>query len=266
MNIFWREMKASRKSLLIWIVGIAAMVGSGMGKFSGMAESGGAMSELMGDMPKVLQAVFGMNGLDISTVMGYFGMLYLYLVIMAAVHASMLGANVLAKEERDKTAEFLLVKPVGRMRVLLAKLLAVALQCLIFTGAMTICSIVFVAPYADGGATAITGDIFRFMLGMLFVQFVFASVGLAIAASVRQAKRAVAFSTGVMLLTFLLSVVIDLSGELDFASFLTPFQYFAAKNVLQDGLSPLYMALSAGICLTAVDVAFRCYSRRDMEV
>jgi ABC-2 type transport system permease protein len=242
------------------------MVGSGMGKFSGTSESGSAMSELMADMPKALQAVFGMNGLDISTVMGYYGMLYLYLLIMAAVHASMLGANVLAKEERDKTAEFLLVKPVSRSRLLLEKLLAVALQALLFTAAMTVCSIVFVAPHADGDSSVMMGDIARFMLGMLFVQSVFASVGLAIAASVRNPKRAVASSAGFMLLTFLLSVVIDISGKLGFASFLTPFQYFAARNLLQDGLSPAYMALSALISLTAFVVAFRRYGQRDIQV
>ncbi|MCR2807633.1 ABC transporter permease [Paenibacillus soyae] len=265
MNIFWREMKASRKSLLLWIVGIAAMVGSGMGKFSGMKESGDAMSGLMADMPKALQAVFGMNGLDISTVTGYYGMLYLYLLIMAAVHASMLGANVLAKEERDKTAEFLLVKPVSRMRLLLEKLLAIALQIGLFTAAMTVCSIGFVAQYADD-ASRVTEDILRFMAGMLFVQSVFASVGLAIAASIRNAKRAVASSACVMLLTFLLSVIIDISGKLGFASFLTPFQYFAARDILEDGLSPAYAALSVTLALTALVVAFRSYGRRDMQI
>lgn len=266
MNLFWREMKASRKSLIIWVVGIVAMVGAGMGKFAGLSGSGEAMSALMSDLPEGLQAVMGLGGLDISTVTGYYGMLYLYLIIMGAVHASMLGANALAKEERDKTAEFLLVKPISRMKILLIKLAAVVMQTIIFNVVMTGSSIAFVAPYADGGASAVVGDIVRLMLGMLLVQLLFASVGMAIAASGRNPKRAGALSAGIMLLTFFLSVAIDLSGGIDALSFLTPYKYFAATDVLSDGLNPTYIALSIGIMLAAVAITITGYRRRDMRV
>ncbi|MEK3883169.1 ABC transporter permease subunit [Paenibacillus sp. PL2-23] len=266
MNIWRREMKASLKPLLIWMAGIVAMVGSGMAKFAGMAGSGTAMSELMGGLPKPLQAVFGLNGLDISTVMGYYGMLYMYLLIMAAVHASMLGANVLAKEERDKTAEFLFVKPISRARVLLEKLLAVALQSVLFTAVMAVSSIAFVAPHGDGGAAAVAGDIWPFMAGMLLTQSIFGAAGLAIAASSSHPQRAVGASAGVMLLAFLLSVVIDMSGRLEAAGYLTPFQYFAAERLLGEGLELRFIVLSLGIALASITVAFLRYGRRDMRL
>ena len=53
----------------------------------------------MADMPKSLQAIMGTNSLDLSSVIGYYGLLYLYLVVMAGIHASMLGANIISKEE-----------------------------------------------------------------------------------------------------------------------------------------------------------------------
>ncbi|WP_318505648.1 hypothetical protein [Bacillus sp. T3] len=33
MNLFWREMKAHRKSLILWSIGMILMVYSGMGKY-----------------------------------------------------------------------------------------------------------------------------------------------------------------------------------------------------------------------------------------
>ena len=59
MNIFRREMKANRKSLIIWTIGVVFMVASGMGKFSSLEGSGQSMNALMADMPKSMQAKIG---------------------------------------------------------------------------------------------------------------------------------------------------------------------------------------------------------------
>ncbi|WP_244854898.1 ABC transporter permease subunit [Lysinibacillus parviboronicapiens] len=89
-----------------------------MAKYAGLSTSGQSMNEIWTAMPKSLQAIMGTGALDISKVSGYFGVLYIYLLLMA----TMLGATIIAKEERDKTAEFLFVKPVSRTRIICAKL------------------------------------------------------------------------------------------------------------------------------------------------
>ena len=113
MNMFRREMKSNRTSLILWCIGILFMVGVGMGKYT-LSNTGISLNDVMADMPKSLQAIMGTNSLDLSSAIGYYGLLYLYLVVMATIHASMLGANIISKEERDKTVEFLLVKPISR--------------------------------------------------------------------------------------------------------------------------------------------------------
>ena len=110
MNIFIVEMKAHRKGLIIWAFGILFMVAAGMGKYVALSSSGQSMNDLFAQMPKSMQAIMGIGTFDLSKASGYYGMLFLYLVLMATVHAAMLGADIISKEERDKTAEFLLVK------------------------------------------------------------------------------------------------------------------------------------------------------------
>lgn len=266
MNLFWREMKANRKSMIIWIIGIAAMVGSGMSKYAGMSESGEAMNALLANMPKAMQAIMGVGALDISTPVGYYGMLFLYLLLMAAVHASMLGANIVAKEERDKTSEFLLAKPISRRSMLSFKMLAAFVLVLIFNAVMLLFSVAFVAPYADGGAGEVTGDIMRLMLGLLLAQLFFLSVGMAIASAGRNPKRAVPLSAAVMLLTFLLSITIDISGGLTYLSYLTPFKYVEASGVINDGFNPIYVGCSLVVTAAAIAISFAGYAQRDMRV
>ncbi|MFL6561849.1 MAG: ABC transporter permease subunit [Bacillus sp. (in: firmicutes)] len=64
-----------------------------------------------------------MKGFMIHPISGYYSLLYIYLLLMATIHATMLGASIIAKEERGKKAEFLFVKPVSRNGIITAKLL-----------------------------------------------------------------------------------------------------------------------------------------------
>ncbi|WP_088071908.1 signal peptidase I, partial [Gottfriedia luciferensis] len=114
MNIFMREMRTYRKSIIFWCIGIIFLVGTGMAKYKATA-SNGQITELFHQMPKSLQAIMGSGALDLSKASGYFGILVLYLFLMATIHAAMIGSNIIAKEERDKTAEFLFVKPISRI-------------------------------------------------------------------------------------------------------------------------------------------------------
>ncbi len=112
MNIFWREMKANRRALIIWSIGVVLLVTGGMGKYAGLTASGQSINDLLAQMPSSLKAILGMGSFDLTTATGYYGVLFLYLTLIAAVHAAMLGAGIISKEERDKTAEFLFLKPV----------------------------------------------------------------------------------------------------------------------------------------------------------
>ncbi len=100
MNIFIVEMKAHRKSLIIWAFGILFMVAAGMGKYVGMSSSGQSINELLYQMPNSMKAIMGVGTLDLSKASGFYGVLFLYLVLMATIHAVMIGADIISKEER----------------------------------------------------------------------------------------------------------------------------------------------------------------------
>jgi ABC-2 type transport system permease protein len=265
VNLFKREMKANRKSLIIWCIGVVFMVASGMAKYSSLEGTGQSMNALMADMPKSLQAIMGTGSLDLSSPIGYFGVLFLYLAVMAAIHAAMLGSNIIAKEERDKTVEFLLVKPLSRTRMITAKLLAALLNILIFNLVTLASSVGMVQKYAEG--ENIMGDIILLMVGMFILQLIFLVIGTAIAAVLKNAKKATSLATGILLILFILSVAVDLSEKLENLKFLTPFKYYDAKLVLEEGgLDPLYLALSFLLLAVLTIVTYVFYRKRDMNI
>ncbi|KGE19365.1 ABC transporter permease subunit [Paenibacillus wynnii] len=265
MNIYWKEMKTYRKSLIFWSIGILLMVVSGMSKYAGLSSSGQSMNDLMADMPKALKAIMGIGDLDLNTASGYYGLLYLYLLLMATIHAVMLGANIISKEERDKTSEFLFVKPVSRNSIITSKLLAALTNIVIFNLVTLISSILIVGQYSDG--EAISGDIAITMLGLFIAQLVFMSIGTAIAAVKRKSKTAGSLATGILLLTFILSVAIDLNEQLEGLKYITPFKYFEPKNVMYGGgLDPVFVVLSVGMIVALFYVTYAFFKKRDLNV
>ena len=93
MNIIRREIRAHYKGLIGWSVGMLFMVIAGMAKYGAIATGGQQAIQLFKTFPKPVLVIAGINGLDVSTVIGYFGVLYLYILLMATIHAAMIGAE-----------------------------------------------------------------------------------------------------------------------------------------------------------------------------
>lgn len=265
MNIFLRELRAHRKSIIIWSIAILFMVLSGMAKYSAYAESGQSMNELLSQIPKSIKAVLGMGDFDLTTVSGFYGMFYLYILLMATIHASMLGANIISKEERDKTTEFLMVKPVSRVKIITAKLMAALFNIIVFNIVTLVFSIAIVGKYSNG--EAITGEIFMLMVGMFILQLVFLSIGTGIAAASKHPKSAASVATAVLLVSFILSSVISMNSKLEGLKYITPFKYFEAEKLLNGGgFQPVFVILSFVIITAMVYVTYVFYRKRDLSV
>ncbi|MBC2723219.1 ABC transporter permease subunit [Desulfosporosinus sp.] len=265
MNVFMREMKANRKALILWCIGVFLMIASSMGKYAGLSASGQSVTDLMAQMPQSLKAIMGMGTFDLSTVSGYYGLLFIYLAMMAGIHATLLGASIISKEERDKTSEFLFVKPISRSKIVTLKLIAALVNLLILNLVTLVSSILLVQNYSQG--EGIIGDITRLMLGMFILQLIFLFIGTALAGVSKQPKTAQSYATGILLFTLMLSFAIDLNERITVLKYLTPFKYFEAKNLMDTrGFEPVYLILSGLIIAVLIKVTYIFYEKRDLNV
>jgi ABC-2 type transport system permease protein len=265
MNIFFREMKAYRKSLIIWGIGMFFLIVGGMGKYAGSTASGQSLNEIMTQMPKSLGAVFGVGVFDLSKASGFYGVLFMYIAVMAAIHASMLGANIISKEERDKTSEFLFVKPVSRSRVISFKLLAALTNVIIFNIISAVTSAAIVGYYAKG--EDVNGIIAKLMVGLFILQLIFMFIGSGIASASKNPKTAPGAATGILLFTFILSIGIDLNEKLDALKYITPFKYYEARLMMYGGgFKAVYLAISACLIAALLYITYTSFRKRDLNV
>lgn len=263
MNIFIREIKSNLKPLIFWCIGMAVLIASGMGKFVGFSSDGNSINDILGTMPKSLKTIIGIGDLDISKMAGYFAMLFLYVIILAAVHAASLGATIISKEERDKTFEFLYVRPVTRAKIFFEKFAAALVNIIILNVVTLVVSLGMVAKMTKDD---VTNEILLLFASMFFIQLIFLTVGLAISVIIKNSKSASGITSSIVLGTFLLSILADINKNLDFLKYLTPFKYFDSKFIVKTGIEPIYIILSCIIVVGAIFTTLFFHQRKDLKV
>lgn len=265
MNIFWREMKAYRKSLIIWCIFVLYMVAAGMWKFASAYSANQSLNELINQLPGAVRVLLGIRGsFDLSTAGGYYGLLYYYLVTMATVHATLMGAGIISKEELDKTTEFLMTKPISRNQIVTAKLGVAFVNILIFNMVATISSI-FVVGYFNTGE-ALTGEILTLMMGMFLLQLIFMLVGTGIAAVNKNPNIATPLALITLMIALVLAKAIDMSTKLEAWKYFTPIKYFEAEQLLlHGGFEAVFLILSVVIMAIFVSATYIFYKRKDLR-
>lgn len=265
MNIYLKELKDYRKSLLFWSIAIIAFLLAAMSKYQGYSKSGTSINDVIGSLPAGLSAVLGFKGLDLQTAGGFFAMSALYLAVMLGVHAVLLGSGIIAKEETDKTIEFLFSKPVSRNRILFSKLLA-ALTVIATLNIVTLVSSVVTMPAFNEGPS-ITGDIVFLMPSVFFIQLWFLMIGASFAAVMRRPKRVGMLSAAVLLATFVISAFVDITDKYGFLKYTTPFKYFDAKTIFTEGSYDIgYVIITVVVVTILLALSKLAYKKRDFNV
>ncbi len=240
------------------------LIASGMAKYATYSQSDVSISDIVGSLPQSIQAVFGMTGLDLSTASGYYGVLFAYIVLMLTIHAVLLGSGIISKEERDRTSEFLLVKPISRPRIISAKILAGLVNVFAFSIITAISSLYFVSSI---GKVSIASDILLLMPGMVILQLLFFFVGTSVAAFVSRPRTATSIAGTILLVTYVFTYLVNLSKDFDFLKYFSPFKYFDAATVMSASRLDLgYVVISLVIITFCITMTYKAYVSRDIQV
>ena len=264
MNIFFRELRANLKSLLIWCVIIVLLMVVGAAKFTAYYNNP-SMLAVINAFPKAVIDAMELKTFNLTTVSGLYGLMMIYFGLMGGIAAAMWASDSITKEERDKTVEFSLVLPVSRARVITGKLLAALVNCIAFV--LVTWAVSYAAAQQFHPDQTFTHFLALEMAGMFLIELIFLAVGLLLGCAMKEYKRAGSLSIAIILVTYFLSVFSGMQSNLDFLKYFSPFKYFDAGSLLQTGrLDPNYLLLSAAIIVVCVGAAYLLYNRRDLYI
>lgn len=264
MNIFLREVKGNLRSLLIWGGVTVLFIFIGITKFAAY-EGNPELLEILDSMPSAFLAAFQMNAFNLTTITGFYGVMFTYFSLIATISAAMWGSDIISKEERDKTVEFTLTLPITRERLVTAKILAALVNC---SGLLTIMYVASLAAVAQYNPDAAFYTFLRLlMLSLFIIQMVFLSVGVFLGCSMKQYKRAGSLAIALLLGSYFLSVISSMNENLEFLKVFSPFKYFSAASLLRESSIDInYVLLSVGLIAILIFGGYRTYARRDLYI
>lgn len=126
-TLYTKELKRSRKNFIIWsaiVLGFTVMVLSIYPFMEGMGED---LSNMMQNIPDELRKAMGMDDQTWGSILGFYSTYFgIYIVLLTGIYTMSTGATILSKEEKDRTAEFLMTRPISRKSIFVVKMMSLA--------------------------------------------------------------------------------------------------------------------------------------------
>jgi ABC-2 type transport system permease protein len=263
LTVFRHEFKMRWRSVVTWSAAIGVVMLVYISLFSSFASQADQINQLMANYPKELLDAFGLNGTDLSTVMGFFGVVFLFAQILLAIQASNYGFSMVSVEEREWTADFLMTKPVKRTSILTGKLVSALAGLTITNLVVWICSFGFINLF-KGTKTYDAGTLLLLLASIIIFQLFFLGVGLVVSLMVKRVRSVTPYAMGLAFGMYVLSAFGGLLG-MSVIEDITPFKHFEPGYIIQHGaydLSLVFISLAA--IVVSFIASYLLYTHRDI--
>jgi len=262
-NIYAHEFRARLRSVIIWSLAVTALLFFYFSFFSVFADQAALMNQMLERFPPQLRAAFGLDAMDLSTVLGFYSFIFLFVQLCLAIQAGNYGFGLVSIEESELTADFLLSKPVSRTQVLTSKLLA-ALTSLTITNLIVWVSSFVAISLFRGDREYDTRTLLLLLLSIVIFQLFFLSVGLVISVLVKRVRSVTPYSLGLGFGAYVLSAFSGILGDVKL-ELITPFKHLDPARIVRDGAydTPLVL-INVTVSVIALAASYWLYVRRDI--
>ena len=261
MTVFFHELKRNKLSVVIWTAAIAFMLAISILLYPEMSTQMNEMNDMFSNMGSFSDA-FGMDSLNFGEFLGYFAVECGNVLGMGgAFFAAIVGASALSKEERDKTAEFLLTHPISRCRIVTEKIFSVVAQ--IFLLNIGVISVALISIFAIRESLPFQTAFWLFFSYFL-MQIEIAAITFGISALIR--KGAVALGIGIAAIFYFMNILSNLSDKVTFLKFITPFGYADSADIVNNNCITLkYLIIGILFSIASIGYAFYQYQKKDIH-
>ena len=261
MTIIKHELRQGKTAFLIWTGAIAFLMAVCVCLFPEMKAEMAGVSKLFASMG-AFTAAFGMDKLNFGTLTGYYAIeCGNVLGLGGAFYAALCAVDILSKEEKSRTAEFLLTHPVSRQRIMTEKLAAVLIQITIMNAVIYIISI---------GCILVIGEAIPWKeLNLLhfayfLMQLELACICFGISAFMQRGSTGIGL--GIAAIAYFMSLIANISSSARFLNYITPFGYCSGADIVSTGRLNIGMVL-AGVLLSLAGIlaAYLKYPGKDIH-
>lgn len=258
--VYIKELKQEMKAFCIWTASIAFMMLVCILMFPEMKGEMDTISDVFANMGG-FTAAFGMDKLSFGELMGFYGIECGNIIgLGGGFFAALVGISALSKEEKEKTAEFLLTHPISRFSVITQKLLSVLTQVILLNGIVVA---VACASAAMIGEEFQTKEFLLLHLAYLIMQLEIACICFGISAFIK--RGSIGIGIGVALAFYFMNIVCNISEKADFLRYTTPYAYADASRIISEAtLEGGLIVMGTAMAVIGVAVGYVKYLRKNI--
>ncbi|MCB2293328.1 ABC transporter permease [Clostridium algoriphilum] len=263
MNMFSHELKAYRKSTIIWTCSLITLVVLFLSLFPAFSKEAEAFKGIMKGFPEPVRKAMGLSVDSMSSILGFYSYMFLYTTLCGAIQAMNLGTSIISKEVREKTADFLLTKPVTRTEIMTSKLMA-ALTCLVITNVAYLVASSIMVSFVS------TKDysyklFFMISITLFFIQLMFLALGIIISVVMPKIKSVLPISLGTVFTFFIIGMFAATSGD-GAMRYITPFKYFDTNYIIKNSSYEIsFIIIEILFIVAAIAASYFVYSKKDVH-
>lgn len=261
MTLVKHELRQGKASFFIWTASIGFLLITCIFLFPEMKGQMDSVNDIFASMGSFTEA-FGMDRLNFGTLIGFYAVeCGNILGLGGAFYAALCAVGILSKEEKDKTAEFLLTHPVSRKKVITEKLIAVLIQ---ITAMNIIIYALAIGSIAAVGETIPWKEISLLHLAYYLLQLELAGICFGISAFLR--KGSVGVGLGIAAMMYFLNLIANIADVAEFLKYITPFGYCEGADIVSNGsLDSTLVAIGAAIGIGGIIFAYLKYTKKDIH-
>jgi ABC-2 type transport system permease protein len=264
-NLFKMEVRRNAPGLFLWMGAITLLICVTMAVYRPFLENQSKIMGMISIVPKEMLQFKGVSKIaDLFSVLGFYAANnVIYMMVLGSIFAIVLASNILLKEEYNKTAEYLLTRPVTRSEIFLSKLSVLLL-------------FVFLLNFVTAAAGFISMEIFKttpfsikaFMvlsLYTLLLNLLFGALGIFLSTLVKRAKPITASSIGLVLILYFIFTLSQITESVSTLGYISPFKY-VSMDVVNPAytLDPWHLLYFTGLSALAIAAAYRIYRHKDI--
>jgi ABC-2 type transport system permease protein len=259
-----KELRLQRKLLAIWSFILFLTGAFGGIEFKGLQNQMDMLESTVSNFPRIVKILFGVDTFPISTPLGgYASMFYWYQLVLFAL-AVYIGFYVISRDEKDNYSDFIYTKPYDRKTILLAKavvVLTINAALALVTAAGTV---IFLVPFLVDGQSLMP-YIITSTIGMFLTQMIFSAVGMLFGSLTGHYRVGMIGGFMVLIVTYVISFIIEYNGNIDHLNFLSPVRYFNLGTLAESGISPIYLVLTVALIALLIGSSIMRLGKRDLN-
>lgn len=261
MTLVKHELKQGKISFLIWTASIGFLLAVCVFLFPEMKGQMDNVSDMFSSMGS-FSAAFGMDRLNFGTLIGFYAVeCGNVLGLGGAFFASLCAVGILSKEEKERTAEYLLTHPVSRMRIITEKLIAVLIQ---ITAMNLIIYAISVGSIAAIGEEILWKEMNLLYLAYYLMQIELAGICFGISSFLHKGSAGVGL--GIAAMMYFLNLIANIAEVADFLKYITPFAYCEGADIVSSGsLDETKVVIGMVLGIAGVVIAYMKYTRKDIR-